>query len=111
MSQKWEYLVEEIKTADAGGTALIINKVAEESWELLFVCPPLHYFRREKKPTPPQEQDDQYGAGKYRALCDAFGPDRALHSVAHLCAAIRHTEGTLLVRTIMGLIRFTRASG
>ena len=62
MSQNWEYLVKEIKTADAGGTALIINKVAEEGWELLFVSPPLHYFRRATKPTPPQEQDDRYGA-------------------------------------------------
>ena len=30
MSRNWEYLVEEIRTADAGGTAQIINKLAED---------------------------------------------------------------------------------
>lgn len=62
MSRNWEYLVEEIRTADAGGTAQIINKLADDGWELVAVSRPVHYFRRAKIPVPLPEQDERYGA-------------------------------------------------
>ena len=50
MSQKWEYFVEEMKTADAGGLAQVINKRAEDGWELVTVSSPHLYFKRARKP-------------------------------------------------------------
>lgn len=62
MSKVWEYRVDEIRTVDAGGTTQILNHLAEDGWELVAVCPPLHYFKRAKTHTPPSEQDERYGA-------------------------------------------------
>jgi hypothetical protein len=62
VTDKWEYLVKEIRTVDAGGTAQIINKLAEDRWELVAVSPPLHYFKRAKEHTPQRQQDERYGA-------------------------------------------------
>lgn len=62
VSDKWEYRVEEIRTVDAGGTTQIINKLAEDGWELVAVSTPLHYFRRAKAHSPQPEQDERYGA-------------------------------------------------
>jgi hypothetical protein len=66
MSQKWEYLVEEIRTVDARGLTATINNLAAHGWELMSVNPPLHYFKRPKEEkkedaAKSEEQDEVYG--------------------------------------------------
>jgi len=63
MSQQWDYLVEEIKTADANGISQIINELAGYGWELVSVNPPLHYFKRAKQRQSKEVegQDEVYG--------------------------------------------------
>jgi hypothetical protein len=49
MNQKWEYMVEEIRTTDAGGIAAILKKLAEYGWEFVSIgAVGNHYFRRPK---------------------------------------------------------------
>jgi len=57
VSENWEYRVEEIRTVDAGGMTQVLNKLAEDGWVLVAVSPPLHYFRRAKPHSAPQEKD------------------------------------------------------
>jgi hypothetical protein len=65
MSQKFEYLVREFKTVDAGGMTQCVNKLAEDGWELISVNPPLHYFKRDTEEQTVEreqaEQDEVYG--------------------------------------------------
>jgi len=60
MSQKWEYSVQEIRTADAGGIAQHLNKLAEDGWELMFIGPiGQYYFKRAKKAVTQDEPDTE----------------------------------------------------
>ena len=59
MSQKWEYSVQEIKTADVGGITQCVNNLAADGWELILVNPPLYYFKRAKESETPEVDEVQ----------------------------------------------------
>ena len=64
-NQKWEYAVQEFRTADAGGLQASVNKfVKEGGWELVSVNLPLHYF----KAGGPHQQWEYTAVGVYRGL-------------------------------------------
>ena len=84
MSQNWEYLVEDIKTADAGGTALIVNKIAEEVGICSLSVRPSTILDVRRNRLRRRSKTIDTVHGKYRTLCDAFRPEVARFSLLHI---------------------------